>query len=174
MMFAKRKAILFLAVLLTAAAACPAANAAPSGLPNFGTVDPGLYRGAAPTGPGLSTLKQLGVETVIDLRIAPKEVKAESVEVRQLGMRFVNLPMGSDPPTAREKSTFLAIVGQAKQHPVYVHCEYGADRTGVMVGLYRRIDDHWTYAQAYAEMRHYGFKPWYTKLAAVVKNPRAG
>jgi len=156
-----------LVALVSSAIASPTG---PTGLPNFGTVDTGIYRGAAPTNTGLENLKKMGVTTVIDLRIAPKEVRAERITVQKLGMVFVNLPMGSDPPTAKEKQEFLALAGEAKLHPIYVHCQYGADRTGVMIGLYRRIDDHWTYAQAYKEMRHYGFKPWYTKLAAVVKS----
>ncbi len=154
--------------------AIPSLAAPPNGIPNFGIVDPGLYRGAVPTNAGLADLKKMGVQTVIDLRISPKHVKAESEVVKQLGMTFVNLPMGSDPPTPKEKQTFLAIVAQAKQHPVFVHCQYGADRTGAMIGLYRRIDDHWTFDRAYAEMRHYGFKPYYIKLASTVKNANAG
>jgi tyrosine-protein phosphatase SIW14 len=139
-------------------------------LPNFGTVDPGIYRGAAPTPAGLLKLKSMGVQTVIDLRISPKHVAKERAEVTQLGMTFINLPMGADPPTAKEESVLLAALSTAKQHPVYVHCEYGADRTGTMIGLYRRIDEHWTYPQTYKEMRHYGFKPYLLKDAACVKN----
>ncbi len=145
-------------------------SAPPAGLPNFGTVDPGIYRGAAPTAAGFTKLKSMGVQTVIDLRISPKQVKAESRRVTSLGMRFVNLPMGKEPPTPFEEKTFLAIVSAAKDHPVYVHCQFGADRTGTMIGLYRRIDDGWTYEKTYAEMRRYGFKPWLTQLSQFVKN----
>jgi tyrosine-protein phosphatase SIW14 len=162
------------AITLAVASASHASPTPPAGLPNFGAVDPGIYRGAAPTDAGLQTLKKMGVQTVIDLRISPKLVKKESAEVKQLGMTFVNLPMGADPPTAKETQTFLALAGQAGLHPIYVHCQYGADRTGVMVGLYRRTNDHWSYDRTYAEMRHYGFKPWYTKLAALVKDAGMG
>ena len=145
-------------------------TAPPNGLPNFGTVDPGIYRGAAPTGKGLANLKRMGVQTVIDLRISPRQVKAESKQVSSLGMQFVNLPMGKEPPTPKEEKTFLQIVSTAKDHPVYVHCQYGADRTGTMIGLYRRVDDGWPFDRTYAEMRHYGFKPWLTHLSSFVKN----
>jgi protein tyrosine/serine phosphatase len=166
------KAILLLGALLTIAPIAVRA-AVPAGVPNFGVVDPGIYRGAAPTAKGLAALKEMGVVCVVDLRISPKQVKAEGAEVRRLGMRFVNLPMGSDPPTAKEETQFLAIVAQAGRQPVFVHCQYGADRTGVMIGLYRRIDDHWPYDKTYAEMRRYGFKKHLTKLAAFVKNAAA-
>src|SRR3954469_1913100 len=68
-------------------------------LPNFHPVSPGIYRGAAPTPAGLRRLKAMGVRTVIDLRIAPKTVKKEKAEAEALGMKWINLPMGEDPPT---------------------------------------------------------------------------
>jgi tyrosine-protein phosphatase SIW14 len=112
----------------------------------------------------------MGIQTVIDLRISPHKVAKEGAFVRSEGLTFVNIPMGSDPPTPRQEQKFLQIVSQARTHPVFVHCEHGADRTGTMIGIYRRIDDHWSYARTYAEMRHYGFKPYYTQLSAVVKS----
>jgi protein tyrosine/serine phosphatase len=157
----------------TAAVATASGFAADSALPNFAQVAPGLYRGAAPTPAGLAKVKGMGVATVVDLRIAPKTVAKERAEVQALGMKFVNLPMGSDPPTPKQVATFLALTGNASQHPVFVHCQHGADRTGCMFGIYRETHDKWPYAKAYTEMRHYGFKPYYTKLADAVKQRAA-
>lgn len=142
-------------------------------LPNFAQVAPGLYRGAAPAPAGLARLKRLGVTTIIDLRISPKLVAKEKSEARQLGFRFVNLPMGSDPPTAAQTAAFLAAANNAAAQPVFVHCQHGADRTGCMFGIYRVSHDHWSYDRAYAEMRRYGFKPYYTKLSGAVKQRSA-
>jgi tyrosine-protein phosphatase SIW14 len=150
------------------------ATASNPNLPNFASVDPGIYRGAAPKPAGLTQLKAMGVTTVIDLRISPKRVAEERSEVQKLGMTFINLPMGSDPPTHKEEVALLAAFSTAATKPVYVHCEYGADRTGTMIGMYRRKHDHWSYAQTYKEMRHFGFKPWLTKMAAYVQNASPG
>lgn len=145
-----------------------ASPAAPSlnkqDLPNFGQVGAGFYRGAAPTEAGLEKLKAMGVLTVIDLRIAPHTVAKERKEVKALGLRFVNLPMGSDPPTKSEVATFLQLADGAGQSPIYVHCQHGADRTGTMVGIYREVHDRWSFSQAYAEMRRYGFNSHWAKL----------
>ncbi len=139
-------------------------------LPNFAVVDPGLYRGAAPTATGISQLKSMGVHTVIDLRISPKQVATESARVHSLGMTFVNIPLGSEPATPAQQKQFITLVQQASpQNQIFVHCQHGADRTGEMIGLHRVVDDHWSYARTYAEMRSFGFKPYYPQLAAVVK-----
>lgn len=162
-----------IALFLAAAANCTASPAV-KGVPNFAQVAPGLYRGAAPTPAGLKEVKGLGVTTVIDLRIAPKTVAKEKALVQGLGMTFVNLPMGSDPPTPKQVDVFLAAAKNAAAYPVFVHCQHGADRTGCMVGIYRVTHDHWAYARAYKEMRHYGFKPWLTKMAHSVEERSKG
>ncbi|HEY3331598.1 MAG TPA: tyrosine-protein phosphatase [Capsulimonadaceae bacterium] len=162
-----------LSITILASLSTLPAVAADSSLPNFAQVAPGLYRGAAPTPAGLAKVKSMGVATVIDLRIAPKTVAKERAEVAKLGMTFVNLPMGSAPPTQKQVTTFLALVNAAGDKPVFVHCQHGADRTGCMMGIYRVTHDKWSYAKAYSEMRHYGFKPYYTDLANAVKKRSA-
>ncbi len=138
-------------------------------LPNFHTVGPGLYRGGAPTEAGLKHVKAMGVQTVIDLRISPRQVKQEASEARAFGLRFINLPMGSDPPTKKEVATLLATLKQSPTHPVFVHCQHGADRTGCMIGIYRETQQGWGFSQTFAEMRRYGFNPRWDKLTTAVR-----
>ena len=69
-----------------------------SGLPNFHQVAAGIYRGAAPTADGLTTLKSMKIHTIIDLRYPTREVKEEKARATALGFTWINLPMGSDPP----------------------------------------------------------------------------
>jgi protein tyrosine/serine phosphatase len=40
---------------------------------------------------------------------------------------------------------------------VFVHCAHGADRTGLMIGLWRVQHDGWSYLAAAQEALHYGF-----------------
>jgi protein tyrosine/serine phosphatase len=138
-------------------------------LPNFHTVSPGIYRGGAPTEEGLRKLRAKGVRTIIDLRISPKQVKKEKALAESLGFRWLNLPMGSEPPTSKQVSTLLSTLKKASGEPVFVHCQHGADRTGCMIGIWRVTQENWSYPQTYKEMRKYGFKPYYTKLADAVK-----
>jgi protein tyrosine/serine phosphatase len=138
-------------------------------LPNFHAVAPGIYRGAAPTVAGLQRLRAMGVHTVIDLRIAPKTVRKEKAEAERLGFKWINLPMSGDPPTQKQVDTLLASLRAAPRDPVFVHCQHGADRTGCMLGIYRVTQQGWSYDRTYKEMRQYGFKPHYTKLAEAVR-----
>ena len=139
-------------------------------LPNFHQTAPGIWRGAAPTEAGLRQLKAMGIKTVIDLRIAPKTVKKEGIYARSLGFNWINLPMGSDPPTPKQVSTLLMTLKQAPSSPVFVHCQHGADRTGCMIGIYRVTQQGWTYSQAFTEMRKDGFNPRWVKLREAVQS----
>jgi protein tyrosine/serine phosphatase len=166
--FARRTA--YIAVLFTSLLVfCATSFASDMSLPNFAQVAPGLYRGAAPTPDGLARLKKMGVLTIIDLR-GGKVVQAEKARAEKLGLKFINLPMSDQPPTKKEVATFLSAANAASASPVFVHCQHGADRTGTLFGIYRETHDHWTFDQTYKEMRHYGFKPYYTKLADTVKS----
>jgi len=140
-----------------------------SHIPNFHTVAPGIYRGAAPTQDGLTDLRAMGVKTIIDLRISPKLVKVEKAEAKQLGFNWINLPMGSDPPTSKQVATFIQTLQLAPSQPVFVHCQHGADRTGCMIGIWRETEQGWPYAQTFVEMRKYGFNKRWVKLSAAVQ-----
>ncbi len=156
------------ATLILAALCVRPAPAAPD-LRNFHAVAPGLWRGAAPSEAGLERLKAMGVKTVIDLRISPKLVRREGAEARALGFRWINLPMGADPPTPKQVATFLSALDRAPAEPVFVHCQHGADRTGCMVGIYRVTRQGWAFPRAYAEMRRDGFDPRWGRLREAVR-----
>ncbi|MCW3099681.1 MAG: Protein tyrosine/serine phosphatase [Chthonomonadaceae bacterium] len=138
-------------------------------LPNFHSVTPVLLRGAAPTPAGLEALQKMGVKTVIDLRIAPKTVAKERVQLDKMGVKFINLPMSGEPPTDAQIRTFMKTIADPAQQPVFVHCQHGADRTGTMIGIYREQVAGWPYDKTYKEMRKYGFNSHWKKLSATVR-----
>ena len=138
-------------------------------LPNFAMVEPGISRGAAPTAAGLKRLKELGVTTVIDLRIEKKGQAEEEAAVKALGLKRVRIPLGAEAPTPKQVAQFLALLKNAKSEPVFVHCQHGADRTGAMVGIWRVTQSKWGFTQTYAEMRRYGFKTYLKDLKGAVE-----
>jgi protein tyrosine/serine phosphatase len=162
--------MLALIALMVAGVASATATVKPAELPNFHQVDPGIYRGGAPTDSGLSTLKSLGIHTIIDLRISPRLVKQEKKRALALGFTWINLPMGSEAPTDKQVTTLLAVLARAPGEPVFVHCQHGADRAGCMIGIYRVVVEGWTFQRAWQEMRHYGFNPRWSKLTAAVRS----
>ena len=142
----------------------------PVGIPNFHEVVPGIYRGAAPTKEGLQALQKMKVKTIIDLRIERGMAKKEQIIAEGMGFTFIHLPMGKEAPTQKQVDTLLATLAKAPKEPVFVHCQHGADRTGSMIGIYRVQVQGWTFAQAWPEMRKYGFKPYLSELKEAVRS----
>ena len=129
------------------------------GVSNFGRVDDRLYRGAQPTAAGFAALKAMGIRTVVRLSLGEEGSAAEKNDVESLGMSFTNLPWSS----VREPNTdlvlaFLKLMRDNPERKIFVHCKAGADRTGVMVALYRIAFDRWTAAQAIDEMKAFHYR----------------
>jgi len=123
---------------------------------NFGKMDDRLYRGAQPGEEDYKDLKALGINTVIDLTDNPKSYEKRAVEA--LGMHYVNIPMSdSSYPKQESIDSFLKLVNEPSTGVMYIHCAGGRHRTGVMGAVYRFNVNHWTYDQAYAEMKDYDF-----------------
>ena len=123
---------------------------------NFGQMDKRFYRGAQPKESDYGDLAALGVKTVIDLQDDPKSYEKKDVEA--LGMRYINIPMSdSSYPKAEQIEAFLKLTDDPATGKFFVHCAGGRHRTGVMGAVYRFTHYHWTYDQAYAEMKAYDF-----------------
>jgi tyrosine-protein phosphatase SIW14 len=153
---------LFAALALAAAFVPPAAprgeQLAVPGIANFGRVDPHLYRGAQPEVTAYPALKALGIDTVVRFSTGEIYIEGERRHVEGLGMHFVSLPWrASDDPTTAQVAAFLTLVTRHREATVFVHCREGADRTGVMVAIYRIAIDHWTPARAVTEMKAFHY-----------------
>ncbi|HVN09628.1 MAG TPA: tyrosine-protein phosphatase [Patescibacteria group bacterium] len=154
-------------------AAIPAAaQAAPRGISNFGQVTPFLMRGGQPTTEGYRELKQMGIDTVVSFRHEKGENSMERRAVEAQGMRFVSLPWNAwDKPTDAEVSQFFALLAANRRGKIFVHCQQGRDRTGVMIALYRIAADHWCAASAVSEMKSYHYHHfWFPQLQTYVEN----
>ena len=126
------------------------------GIKNFHQVDASVYRGAQPTGEGITYLAKIGVTTVIDLREADQRSENEESMVTAAGMKYVNIPMsGLTPPTEAQISEVPGIL-ESKSGAVFVHCKRGADRTGVVIASYRIDRDGWDNARALSEAKARG------------------
>jgi hypothetical protein len=65
---------------------------------------------------------------------------------------------GSNNPTLEQIVQFLELLRANPDKKVFVHCQRGAERTGVMVASYRMSHDNWTGEQALNEMELFGFR----------------
>jgi protein tyrosine/serine phosphatase len=138
-----------------------APNAVPADItiPHFSKVNDSLYRGGRPKPAGLSYLQSLNVRTVINLQGGdlnnpryrafmkwwePGEL-ANAIAVERdlsesLGLAFFSKPLNAIDPVSSEDDAridaILAIMGNPAAQPVFVHCEHGIDRTGLIIALY--------------------------------------
>jgi protein tyrosine/serine phosphatase len=146
-----RAVTILVLIILTAGCQTPSQSGLHvSQLSNFGVVDDGkLYRGDAPH--SIQDIQYLlntrHVHTIIDLRDgtggdgSPQQEKAwvDQVNARSTGekINWVNLPCD-----AFDRQSVLRQFRKFRdshdlQGPVFVHCQYGRDRTGLFVAAYQ-------------------------------------
>lgn len=140
------------------------------GILNFGKVCDHLYRGAQPDHASVARLKELGVKTIIDLRIG-REVRAgEAADAATNGILYTNVPFrGLSAPSAEKINRLLDLI-DASPGPVFIHCEHGCDRTGTVIACYRMRHDHWSYAESMQEANIYGISPLEIEMRKFIKN----
>lgn len=154
-------------------------------LPNFRQVTEGVFRGGRPTAEGLTILKkEFGVKTVINLQGGDVELedpaavdfmrwwepgetaeniaKEREIVESQLGLRFISAPLISIRPVSKEEDRLinyvLEVMHDPAAQPVYVHCEHGFDRTGLVIALYEVKYLNYTITSAHKEWADSGHK----------------
>ena len=123
------------------------------GLGNFHRVSDDLYRGEQPTAEGMKRLQAMGIKTVLNLRAFHsdrKALKGTSLEGEHISVKPWHIE-------DEDVAEFLRIVTDKSRTPVFVHCQHGADRTGLMVAVYRVAVCGWSKDQALEEMVYGGF-----------------
>jgi protein tyrosine/serine phosphatase len=105
----------------------------------------------------LKKLSELGIKTIINLRGASDETHKQQAEAESSGLRYFNIPMSAlGRPSDEQVERALAIIDTRENWPVFVHCQRGADRTGVVIAVYRISHERWTEEQAIAEAKRFG------------------
>ena len=123
------------------------------GLPNLHQVSGTLFRGAQPTAEGMKQLEALGVKTVISLRA----FHSDADFLKGTRLTGISISMNTWSPTEAQIVQFLRVATDPKQQPVFIHCQHGADRTGLMCAIYRVANCGWTKEDAIREMTQGGF-----------------
>jgi protein tyrosine/serine phosphatase len=153
----RKLGILLLTLAFFGCSAVPRGASATVGIPNFGQVNRGLFRGAQPDGPGMALLQRLGIQTIINLRLPADTWSEEEALAHTLGLGYVSVPLrGLSAPTDADVMRILALI-ESSPPPVFIHCEHGSDRTGTIIACYRVQHDDWTGERALAEAKSYGF-----------------
>jgi len=82
---------------------------------------------------------------------------SEQAEVESLGLKYFQLRLNvlSD-VTIEDFDLIVQTLSNPENQPILVHCQSGADRTGVACAAYRMAVDGWTLAEAWEELECYG------------------
>jgi protein tyrosine phosphatase (PTP) superfamily phosphohydrolase (DUF442 family) len=141
-----------------AAANRPAAWGVPvaiPGAPNLHRVTPMFYRSAQPLKAGFPALESTaGIKTFVSLRAFHSDKKLAA----GTGIALVSIPINTWNIKQRDLVRALAEIEVAgKRGPVLLHCQHGADRTGLVTALHRMLNEGWTREAALDEMRDGNF-----------------
>lgn len=123
------------------------------GLHNLHRVSDYLYRGAQPTAEGMRQLKAMGVRTVVNLRAGHSDAGL----LGATGLGYEHLPVDLQRLDRALIVRFLRIATDERRTPVFIHCQVGAHRTGVMCAIYRAAVQGWSTDEAIREMTDGGF-----------------
>ena len=121
---------------------------------NLYEIAPGLYRSAQPEQRDAAQLQRLGIRTIINFRAHHRDEDALNLP----DVKLVRIPMdtwwiGDD----QIVSALRAIEQSQKDGPVLIHCQHGADRTGVVSAMYRILVQGWSREQASRELERGNF-----------------
>ena len=147
--------LLFIPSLALARDANWAQPLAIDGIPNLNMVAPNLYRSGQPTALGFKAIeRKLHLKSDLNLR----ESQTDAGILTGTQIKTFNVPMNAIHITNDEIVAALKYIKIEQEHgPVLVHCLHGADRTGVVIAMYRIIYQGWSKQQAIDEMENGGF-----------------
>src|SRR6188474_1641468 len=151
------KVLLFLPLLLVLIAALNSAQeVAP--LRNFFRINADFCTGAQPRSEHLEKLKADGVKSVLNLRPAGEHRAAEEeAKVKELGLRYFNIPVVFGEPKEEQVAEFLKITDDESNRPIFIHCAAGI-RVAAFWMIRRVIRDGWTMAAAEEEADKIGLR----------------
>jgi protein tyrosine/serine phosphatase len=123
------------------------------GVPNLHRISPMLYRSEQPTALGMQNLEKLGIRTVINLRYFNNdENEVRGTTLRTERTKILTWRIGD-----KHVIEVMRMLKQAENGPFLIHCQHGADRTGLMSAMYRVLEQGWTPADALAELTDGGY-----------------
>ena len=121
-------------------------------------VDKQFCTGGQPRLEHLQQLKDEGVKSIINLRPASEHRAAEEeAKVKELGLRYFNIPVVFADPKDEQVTEFLKITDDTANRPAFIHCT-SAIRVGAFWMIRRVLRDGWTVEAAEEEAKKIGLK----------------
>ncbi|MGH9385356.1 MAG: fused DSP-PTPase phosphatase/NAD kinase-like protein [Vicinamibacterales bacterium] len=131
-----------------------------AGIVNFTQVDAVVACGGATETSALDGLRKDGFKTVINLRMPTElgaNIEQNTTYAKEIGLNYISIPFNAQSPDSRAVDTFLNIIANKANQPVYVHCG-SASRVGGMWMIKRVLQDGWEIDKATEEAKLIGLR----------------
>lgn len=136
----------------------PCDNCVP-GLINFAKLSPALWRGAQPQAESFQAMERMGLRTVVSFRSSHDDFAL----LKGTKLKYLRISSHAGHPEDEDIAAFLRVMQDPANHPVFIHCAQGRDRTGVNAAAYRRVFEGWSAEEALTELNAFHFnKVWIT------------
>jgi protein tyrosine/serine phosphatase len=121
-------------------------------VPNFYQVDSGLYRCAQPHKQAFAELSEMGIATIVNLRY----FETDKRKAQKTDLQLVHIKMRASKCKDDEIVAALRLI-KNRQGAILIHCKHGADRTGLVIALYRIVFQGWSKEDAIKELEQGGY-----------------
>ncbi|MBP9114009.1 MAG: tyrosine-protein phosphatase [Polyangiaceae bacterium] len=117
----------------------------------------------------INYLKEQGIKTVLSFQSLNEEIvydrqfslsatlhwdSPEEHRLKRAGIKFIRKSwFAGESKSFDYAKEVMEIMKDESLRPIYVHCEYGMDRTGAMLATHRVIHEGWTGKEAFYEWR---------------------
>ncbi|MCL2327226.1 MAG: dual specificity protein phosphatase family protein [Bacteroidetes bacterium] len=118
---------------------------------NVYKIDTGVYRCAQPDSAAFAELAAMGITEIINLRSFDTDKK-----YTQSGITFHHINMQAEHCNYKKIVRVLQLI-KNRNGAIAIHCKHGADRTGLIIALYRIVFQDWTKEEAIDELKNGGY-----------------
>lgn len=120
---------------------------------NLYKVDDRLYRSEQLREEDRQAIEKTPIKTIINLRYFTRSGNSKVFD-KNGNINLINVPLLTWRIKTKDIANVLSKIRKHQQEgAVLVHCYHGADRTGIMVAMYRIIYHNWSIEQAKKEMQ---------------------
>jgi len=135
------------------------------GLSNLYQIDEGIFRSEQPDKLDFVNLEKHGITEVLNLRYWHSDKKKTNKLILH------RIPMRAGRIKEDDVVQALKIIKNRKGN-LLIHCKHGADRTGLIIAMYRIVFQSWTKEQAIEEITkgNFGFHSIYTNIIDYIRN----
>lgn len=143
---------------------------------NLYQVDSLLFRSEQLHAEDIALLKDNNIDAIVNLRIFGQKSNHKLLKdlIDDTAISLCSYPLKTWYITPQEVAEALTQIKalQAQDKRVLVHCYHGSNRTGIIVAMYRILEQEWTIEQAKQEMiaGDFGYHPMWFNLRAML-NP---